>query len=37
MNDALLEEITEEVLRRMQKIRMRTAMLIGQFFEYDTG
>lgn len=30
MNDALLEEITEEVLRRMQTGRQSTALLIGQ-------
>lgn len=37
MNDALLEEITEEVLRRMQTGRQSTALLIGQAPAQDTG
>ena len=37
MNDALLEEITEEVLRRMQTNRRPTALLIGQVPAQDTG
>ena len=37
MTDALLEEITQEVLRRMQPSQRPTALLIGQPPSQDTG